>query len=109
MRINPLEVKHLNCKWCLVAGNFGPHKGKFICSEHNAFLRWAPKWLFEDDPDPRGWAFIERQKRNLGEELYEQGDLFFKIKHTELQKRSPAEKTKRLIDKLNGVDYYNKG
>lgn len=107
MKINPLEVKHLNCKWCLVPGNFGPHKGKFICEEHNAFLRWAPQYLFNDDPDPKGLVFIERQKHKIGNYLFEQGDLFDKMKYQEFNKKPPYEKAQKIIDYLKTINQEN--
>lgn len=39
----PPIIKHQNCECKIVQGPFGPHAGKVICVEHNAFVQWLPK------------------------------------------------------------------
>ena len=43
----PSTIKHQNCLAEPQWGNWGPHRVRLWCKEHNQFICWLPENLFE--------------------------------------------------------------
>jgi hypothetical protein len=94
----PPTVKHLDCPCKILRGSFGPHKAKMICVKHNAFVQWVSKDFDHLDIDE---YIVEKIKLKTAQQLFENGNVFDKIKYSYTQpKPGIIERIKMAVKKL---------